>query len=764
MIGNKNIRVMWLLNHTSVRKFEVEMLKKVGIREIFLPKIFPSDPNFRSASVDYSEDEYLTIPSEDLSVLNSTDWFSDPGPEAWEIANQYFDIIFFILWNPEVISGIVKHFHGAVLLRAYGMPRDTKYSNVLDSLTSNKGRVYIEALGDRFWFAEAYSHLQCNEPEYIGTRNVYLPLGLHNASVNDKWQGNVRKVFFVCPDIGLNHYYRKIYEEFIRDFKGFPYSIGGAQPIRVNDPNVSGFLSIEMHEERMRQMRVMYYHSTEPNHIHYHPFEAIRAGMPLVFMAGGMLDRLGGEKLPGRCKTIAEAKRKVQRILNDDWKLIEEIRRTQTCLLEPMKPENCNGVWQEGFSRILEILERSRKRLLTPVRSQRRIAVFIPVGYRGGSLRAAKLLAQAIDLGSRQAGESAEVILAHLNDTSLCPEEEFCDLPVTIKRRPYRWRVVDRQEAYRAMVYAGFDCPMESPSYQIPDDGINQFLDCDLWVIVSDRLEHPLLPIRPYVSVIYDYIQRYIPVIASYLNKISIDNVHGAERVLVTTDFTLKDAVQYAGISKRKVVKLPMLAPHYWLNDVASTPPADQSFFLWTTNLEPHKNHINAFKALRFYYEKYGGRLKCHISGVNTRNIMNSEVDYLKPLQEMLKGSKELKNNIKVLGELPEQAYRSQLASSAFLWHPALIDNGTFSVVEAAALGVPALSSDDPAMREMDTQFSLNLSWMDKHNPEDMARQLKYMEKEAKNLRHLLPTVEHLAGQSLENLAGAYWEAVRACL
>ncbi|ABO51632.1 glycosyl transferase, group 1 [Desulforamulus reducens MI-1] len=765
MIGEKKIRVMWLLNHTSARKFEVQMLKKIGINEIFLPKIFPKDPNFRSASIDYSEDENLTIPKEDLTVLNNADWYSDPGPEAWEIANKYFDIIFFILWNPEVVCGIVKHFRGSVLLRAYGMPKETSYSSLLDMITPYKGRAYIKALGDRFWFAEAYRHLHCNEHEYIGTQNVYLPLGLHNASINDNWQGNDRKVLFICPDIGCNPYYRKIYVDFLREFKGFPYSIGGAQPIRTNDPNVSGFLPIDMHEERMRQMRVMFYHSTEPNHIHYHPFEAIRAGMPLVFMAGGMLDRLGGKNLPGRCKTIAEARRKIKKILNDDWSLIEEIRNSQTCLLEPMRPENCEGAWQEGFSRILEGLERSRKRLLTPDRRQYRIVVFIPVGYRGGSLRAAKLLAQAIDLGSRQASEPAEVILAHLDNPSLYPDEEFNDLPTNIKRRPFWWRVVDSKEAYRAMVYAGLDyLPMESASYQIPDDGINQFLDCDLWVVVSDRLEHPLLPLRPYVLVVYDYLQRYIQVLSTDINAKFIASAHVAERVMVTTEFTRGDAVQFAGIPERKIVKVPMLAPHYWLNDAISKPTGNPRYFLWTTNLAPHKNHVNAFKALLIYYEEYGGRLECCISGVNTENILKSKEDHLKPLKKMLMGSKELRNNVKVLGELPEQVYRSQLSLAAFLWHPALIDTGTFSVIEAAALGVPALSSDYPAMREIDTQFDLNLRWMDPYNPEDMARQLKYMEREAQSRRNLLPTTEKLAMQSLENVAGAYWEAVRACL
>lgn len=101
----------------------------------------------------------------------------------------------------------------------------------------------------------------------------------------------------------------------------------------MNDQNVLGFLPKEEHDRNMREFRVMFYHSTEPNRIHYHPFEAIRAGMPLVFMAGGMLNRFGGANLPGRCRSFQEARKKIERILNDDGELIEKIRQTQYRLL-----------------------------------------------------------------------------------------------------------------------------------------------------------------------------------------------------------------------------------------------------------------------------------------------------------------------------------------------------------------------------------------------------------------------------------------------
>ena len=58
-----------------------------------------------------------------------------------------------------------------------------------------------------------------------------------------------------------------------------------------------------------------------------------------------------------------------------------------------------------------------------------------------------------------------------------------------------------------------------------------------------------------------------------------------------------------------------------------------------------------------------------------------------------------------MMGELRDRAFAGLLSEAAFLWHPAMIDNGSFTVIESAMRGVPALSSDYPAMREIDENF-----------------------------------------------------------
>lgn len=744
------------------------MLKKIGVNQIFLPKKIPADPSFRSASIDYSEDKNLDIPVEDLNILNAADWYGGGDAEAWSVANKYFDLVFMIIHQAGMLANIARYFNGAVIWRAYGLDKSVSYDAIAKVYNESH---HLRSIGRRFYFGEAYAHLSDIEPDYLKRRRIYLPLGMNNVTLRDVWQGGEAQIYFVCPDIGFSPYYKRIYDDFTRNFSGFKYVIAGAQPVQVDDPRVLGDVSDEQHAHNINQSRVMFYHSREPNHIHYHPFEAIRAGMPLVFMAGGMLDRMGGKALPGRCKTEIEAHHKIQKILAGDRRLIESIRASQVALLEPMKPENCEQAWRDGFARIETGLKTWRlEQTVRPqwlINKRKRLAVVLPVGYRGGSLRGAIELTKALHLGSRKAGDDADIVFMHLDDPSLYREEDFSDLPETIVRRPFRWKVLSQSEAQRAMYYAGFtEWIPTANNYQIPDDGLQQLSDCDACLIVSDRLNFPILPIKPVVVMVYDYIQRYEPkIMVRDGDKGFLAAVRAADRVLVTTDFTRQDVLQYAGLEASRVRKVPMLIPNFSSPcNSAGNNKSKNPYFLWQTNAGAHKNHENAASALRMYYEEMDGLWDCKVTGVNTEKILHSKLPHLQSLSKVFERSAILRKRVKWLGELPNGQYKKVLAGAEFLWHAAQVDNGTFSVAEAAWVGVPALSSDYPAMREMNAQFGLNILWMDPTSPTEMAKMLKKMEYEAALCRTMLPCEEKMRMHNTEHHANAYWRELREIL
>lgn len=762
-----SLRVMWLLNHTTLRQFETQQLQKLGVKQIYTPKYFEYDEGNLSASVTYEFDEKLSIHPSEIEVLNAQNWYGEPDPAAWDIANKYFDVAI-IGFFPQQILSTCRNFKGAIVLRAFGLGGGETYSKLIRQLGGVELKSAISSMGKRFWFGIGYNHLAEVEDSFIADRAIFLPVGLSNATVLDRWTGNERVVFFVCPRIGSSPYYHAVYENFKSTFNGIPYRIGGAQPIAVNDKSVLGFVSNEKYAEVMSECRVMFYHSQEPNQIHYHPFEAIRHGMPLVFMAGGMLDKMGGKGLPGRCSTISEARKKIERILSDDWRFIEAIRGSQSVLLDPMRAENCAIPWHEGVTRIVSELYAWRKEMaLRPIMKRRKkIAVILPIGYRGGKLRGALALALAIHLGSRQCGEDADVVFVHLDDPASYPDSVFVDYPREIARRTFRWKILTAGEARRAMHYAGLQgWEPTQDSYLVPEDGIQQLMDCDLWLIVSDRLSYPLLPLRPYVLMVYDYLQRYENLLSHGADMTFLDAARNAAKVLVTTKFTQQDAIQYAGVDPRKVSRVSMLPPILAkVREGGTKNKGIQRFFLWTTNAAPHKNHRNAAEALEIYYEELGGGLECCVTGVNTEEILKSELVHLKTMADVFQRSEQLLKRVKWLGELPDAHYQRLLSQASFLWHAGRIDNGTFSVIEAACLGVPSLSSDYPAMREIDEQFSLNLAWMNPDCPRDMAEKLKRMEIEADERRKWLPSEAALEAQRIEHHAKFYWQEVRSCL
>ena len=150
--------------------------------------------------------------------------------------------------------------------------------------------------------------------------------------------------------------------------------------------------------------------------------------------------------------------------------------------------------------------------------------------------------------------EPAEIVFLHLDNNNTYSNDDFVGLPKEIKRRPFQFKILNAKEARRAMRYAGHQkWEPSATEYCVPDDGINHLHDCDLWLVVSDRLPALLLPTQPIILMIYDYLQRYVPFLIPDENQLFISAARLADRVLVTTDFTKSDALQYSGITPSKV-------------------------------------------------------------------------------------------------------------------------------------------------------------------------------------------------------------------
>lgn len=406
--------------------------------------------------------------------------------------------------------------------------------------------------------------------------------------------------------------------------------------------------------------------------------------------------------------------------------------------------------------------------------SLRKIAVILPIAYRGGSLRGFKSVAKMLRHGSRLAGESVEIVAA-MPAGAYDMHHEFEDLTALgISLRPFEWTTLDRAAIKRAMSFVS-DAPQDLSQYAecvVPDDGINHLLDCDFWLVISDRIPKYLAPIRPSGLVIYDYIQQVRPDIfpSAFDDAVLVFNAQQAKFVICTTPFTAEAAMQYAGVRADRVRVVDMEI-EVNLHEKAAGGQAlrrKRPYILWPSNTSPHKNQLLGLDALELYFAKYDGRLDVICSGLNTHwfdldatPVHEHNDPWIKSVRDRVARSRVLRKRVRFVGELSERDYFATLAGAQFLFHPSLVDNGTFAVTEAAWLGVPALSHDYPPMRWMDERFGLALAFCDARHPEDAARALLALERDCRDRAALLPTRESLARHGWREYARSYWATLR---
>lgn len=360
---NKNIRILWICNHKTLMNAECNLLMKLGF-EIFVPKLLGNE---RSSAINFEWDKTLSIPHEDLLKLNSFDFYnSEYTLEIKEILNKYFSIALCVNVYPALYN-LVTNFSGKIILRAFGYENDINYEKTTTCTPRIKGLKHLFRpkeitydnimmrnlckIKDRFYLGVGYKSIIQNETSFFAKRSVFLPLGVPDFIWKKKNtnNGRLKKLMFVCPSIE-NPYYGNIYNEFKLNFGDIPHLIFGKQNREYpEDKTIMGYLKSDDFDTYLRSCKVMFYHSSEKRHLHYHPIEAIIYGMPLIFMKGGLLEYFGGSNQPGMACSVEEAKEKIRRILNEDRDFINEVKENQVKILTEFKDEFIYETWKENF-------------------------------------------------------------------------------------------------------------------------------------------------------------------------------------------------------------------------------------------------------------------------------------------------------------------------------------------------------------------------------------------------------------------------------
>lgn len=378
-----------------------------------------------------------------------------------------------------------------------------------------------------------------------------------------------------------------------------------------------------------------------------------------------------------------------------------------------------------------------------------RIGVFLSVPYEGGSLRLAKIYAKMLMRYGKENCVDLKVVFSN-TEGSYNVERDLQDLvDEGIEIRHFEWKFFNSSEAVEYSDFLKIPCGrlnMQDTTYCVPYDRSSGYLDCDFWLFMVDRIPGVVLPFRPFGIFATDFIQRYIPDIfptECYEGKNSFllnifRNFRNAHATYACTPKTVEDLKDYVGRFGSITELEPVLDDSFLDLKKESLKKEGEDYFVWVTNGTIHKNHERALSSLVKYYTQHGGRLKCVVTGVQTASFdpnlessfKNNMHPYLRRVNEIISGESVLRDNIKIMGNIPDARYRDILAGAKFLWHNVLVDNGTFSVIEAAKLGVRSLSSRYPQQEYIDQHFDLGMEFFDPYNIADAALKLKLMEKE----------------------------------
>lgn len=754
-------RALWLINHNTLRPFEVPLLVDMGY-EVYCPKMFPYDEGNMSASIDYSYDKTLSIPCEVLERLNQVDFYKQVPRDVLDLMNEYFDIAFFGFF-PEQLKMLVDGFKGVLVMQPFGLATNVTYTNVIEQTLGISFLQKLEKLGERFFFGQAYENLAEIEYRYFRNRTVYLPLGLKDAYVKDEWKGGDNRILFVCPRINTSPYYWNIYKTFKENFRGFEYVVGGAQPIEVTeDERVVGYIPKEQYEYNMTHLAVMFYHSQEERHLHYHPLEAVKQGMPLIFMEGGLLENIAGRKLPGCCKTIKEAKSKIRRIMRGDIRFINKVKESQAILLKPFQYEYCKEQWKKEFIQIEEVIEKNRSK----VTKSQKMAILLTEAYTGGVLDYTLRFVKSVVKGVQENKDNLEVIFGHIDNAVFQKKDYFYDLKeMGITIRPFNWKKVSEDFLNTTIKYKGWGKEYSKGEYCIPDDGGYFFEDCDYIILSIDRVPYNFFTTKPYAVVVHDYIQRYLPEqYGDFYEKCVIDLQRGADAVIVMTRPTLEDGIQYAGLREEKLRLTPLMfdAIDEKKYEVSKSKKA---YFLWSTNLGRHKNHLKALTALSEYYAR-GGKLRCYVTGVGTKDFDPDEKyegnnDYILEVRERISQDVSLQKNIVFCGNMNKNKYYSILKGACFFMHPGFTDNGNMTAIDAAFLRVPTITSDYPAMRYYEEKMHLNMRFFNPFSSKELTELLLEMEGEHEMQKEKLPSYENLEKYTINHTYKELYDTVK---
>lgn len=387
----------------------------------------------------------------------------------------------------------------------------------------------------------------------------------------------------------------------------------------------------------------------------------------------------------------------------------------------------------------------------------RKIGVLLPIKDKGTQLDLALKVIKVLYRFSKK--EGFEIVFS-------CVENyynEYLELAELIEYgveiRETKWIEVKRADIQVSLEYIQRNQQLKYDNYSLPTDGIKDFTDCDSWILISDKTKFPLAPIKPYCLVEPDYTYRYVPEYLSkkaHKNKLTyIQNARNANLILSQTPQTCMDAIQYAGIEKKKCNLLSTLfeVPRVYTEKYFKK---EFEYIVWAIDSEISKNYKNIMEALKIYFNSLAGDLKIV--------VIYREHELPNYITKSIAECKTLKKNIKILDRLNKSDYFHIIQDAKFLLHPSVYGNGSLDVVAAAYYKVPTISNRYPQMEYLHDRFKINLTFCNAINPIELVKTIEKCNENYSHLQQSLPSRKQLEALSLENGDNNIWKIIKGSI
>jgi glycosyltransferase involved in cell wall biosynthesis len=382
----------------------------------------------------------------------------------------------------------------------------------------------------------------------------------------------------------------------------------------------------------------------------------------------------------------------------------------------------------------------------------RRVAVVVSDHAHAWEYGQTLRITDAVIRGAAAAGTSVEIVLATAGAMADPPPEIFRSLPQGVRHRHIRWRLLDAGESRRALAYAGQpECA--AGVHLVPDDGIRHMLDCDTWLVTAAGLSAPVLPLRPVVLMLEDWMHHAICGPGDIDPASLVKAVGLAAGVVVFSEWMRDEAVHFLGADPRRVVRLPIPTPPVAVDRGAGRGANARRHFIWCVDGRHPGNVASAVRCLEQYCGAPSPPLPCRI--VPLRTDTDGEPWLPEAVRSVTKNPacRAMVDCASRAADDPDRL-AAELREAAFLWHPEQAVDSRYILAEAATCGVPCLAADAPSIREVTAALGLDVAWAQLHHHAAMVRALRAMPEWVG--RDVVAAESH-AG---EDSAADYWAAL----